>query len=145
MGRGSPFIVSYQNCCKKNIYVNDSQNLAFATSHFVIELLPFDYLSNQKQWVNKKMHFKRNNSSHTCCTFSTVEFFCRSLHAEHFCSLIFPSISNSFWKMKVLKFRTFWWKKGNNSKMGNQIYFKIAGYVDLAVLIILPQSDFWYY
>ena len=25
---------------------------------------------------------------------------------------------------------------GNNSKMGNQIYFKIAGYVDLAVLII---------
>jgi hypothetical protein len=30
-------------------YVNDSQKLAFATSHFVIELLPFDYLSNQKQ------------------------------------------------------------------------------------------------
>jgi hypothetical protein len=30
-------------------YVNDSQNLAFATSHFVIELLPFDYLNNQKQ------------------------------------------------------------------------------------------------
>jgi hypothetical protein len=27
----------------KNINVNDSQNLAFATSHFVIELLPFDY------------------------------------------------------------------------------------------------------
>ena len=24
-------------------------------------MLPFDYLSNQKQWVNKKMHFKRNN------------------------------------------------------------------------------------
>jgi hypothetical protein len=34
---------------KKNINVNDSQNLAFATSHFVIELLLFDYLSNQKQ------------------------------------------------------------------------------------------------
>jgi hypothetical protein len=29
--------------------VNDSQNLAFTTSHFVIDLLPFDYLSNQKQ------------------------------------------------------------------------------------------------
>ena len=28
---------------------NESQNLAFPTSHFVIELLPFDYLSNQKQ------------------------------------------------------------------------------------------------
>jgi hypothetical protein len=56
----------------KNIYVNDSQNLAFATSHFVIELLPFDYLSNQKQLVNKKMHFKRNNSSHSCHTISTV-------------------------------------------------------------------------
>ena len=41
--------------------MNDSQNLAFPTSHFVIEFLPFDYLSNQKQWVNKKMHFKRNN------------------------------------------------------------------------------------
>jgi hypothetical protein len=27
-------------------------------------------------------------------------------------------------------------KKGNNSKMGNQIFFKIAGYLDLAVLII---------
>jgi hypothetical protein len=38
--------------------------------------------------------------------------------------------------MKVLKFRTFWWKKGNNSKMGNGIYFKIAGYVDLGMLQI---------
>jgi hypothetical protein len=33
----------------KFIFLNDSQNLAFVTSHFVIELLPFDYLSNQKQ------------------------------------------------------------------------------------------------
>jgi hypothetical protein len=54
-------------------YVNVSQNLAFATSHFVIDLLPFDYLSNQKQRVNKKMHFERNNFSHSCRTFSTVE------------------------------------------------------------------------
>jgi len=29
--------------------------------------------------------------------------------------------------------------------MGNQIYFKIAGYVDLAVLIIFTPSYFWYY
>jgi hypothetical protein len=36
------------------------------------ELFPFDYLSNQTQWVNKNMHFKRNNSSHSCRTFSTV-------------------------------------------------------------------------
>jgi hypothetical protein len=43
------FHPSYQHSCKKNINVNDSQNLAFATSHFVIELLRFDYLSNQKQ------------------------------------------------------------------------------------------------
>jgi hypothetical protein len=49
LGKGSPFNVSYQNYLKKNPYVNDSQNLAFATSHFVIELLPFDYLSNQKK------------------------------------------------------------------------------------------------
>ena len=27
-----------------------------------------------------------------------------------------------------------WWKKGNNSKMGDGIYFKIAGYVDLDML-----------
>ena len=27
-------------------------------------------------------------------------------------------------------------KKGNNSKMGNQIYFKIAGWVDLDMLNI---------
>ena len=39
--------------------------------------------------------------------------------------------------MKVLKFRTFWWKKGNNSKMGNPIYFKIARYVDLDMLNIV--------
>jgi hypothetical protein len=37
-----------------NIHVNDSQNLAFPTSHFVIELLPFDYLSNQKSESTKK-------------------------------------------------------------------------------------------
>jgi hypothetical protein len=42
MDRASPFNESYQNAVK-NIYVNYSQNLAFATSHFVIELLPFAY------------------------------------------------------------------------------------------------------
>jgi hypothetical protein len=57
LGRGSPFNVSYQNCCKKT-YVNDSQNLAFPTSHFVIELLPFDYLSNQKQLGQQKNAFQ---------------------------------------------------------------------------------------
>jgi hypothetical protein len=50
------------------------------------------------------------------------------------------------YKTKSNKILQIWWKKGNNSKMGNQIYFKIAGYVDLDVLIILyPMSDFWYY
>jgi hypothetical protein len=29
-----------------------------------------------------------------------------------------------------------WWKKGNNSKMGNGIYFKITGWVDLDMLHI---------
>jgi hypothetical protein len=32
-------------------------------------------------------------------------------------------------------------KKGNNSKMGNGIYLKIAGYVDLAVLILLTPCQ----
>jgi hypothetical protein len=109
LGKGSPFNVSYQNCCRKNIYVNDSQNLAFATSHFVIELFPLIIWVTKSSESTKKMHFKRNNSSHTCRTFSTWEMFCRSWHAEHFCSLNFPSISYSFWdiRRKVLKFYKF--------------------------------------
>ena len=109
LGMSSPFNVIF-NIAVKNINVNDSQNLAFATSQFVIELFPFDYLSNQKQWNStKKMHFKRNNSLHSCRTFSTVELFCRSWHAEHFCSLNLTFISYSFWNIRrkvlnVLKF-----------------------------------------
>ena len=33
--------------------------------------------------------------------------------------------------MKSIKILKIWWKKGNNSKMGNQIIFHIAGLVDL--------------
>ena len=33
--------------------------------------------------------------------------------------------------MKSIKILKIWLKKGNNSKMGNGIYFKIAGWVDL--------------
>jgi hypothetical protein len=53
----------------------------------------------------------------------------RSWHAEHVCSFNLPSVSYSFWNKgrKVLKFGKIWWKKGNNSKMGHGIYFKIAG------------------
>jgi hypothetical protein len=36
--------------------------------------------------------------------------------------------------MKSIKILHIWWKKGNNSKMGNQIYLQIAGYVDLHIL-----------
>ena len=43
--------------------------------------------------------------------------------------------------MKTIKILKTWWKKGNNPKMGNQIYFKIAGYVDLAVLIIFTTCQ----
>ena len=38
--------------------------------------------------------------------------------------------------MKSINILKIWWKKGNNSKMGNGIYFKIAGYVDLDMLHI---------
>jgi hypothetical protein len=31
------------------------------------------------------------------------------------------------YKTKSIKILQIWWKKGNNSKMSNQIYFKIAG------------------
>jgi hypothetical protein len=53
----------------------------------------------------------------------------RSWQAEHVCSLNLTSISYSFWNKGriVLKFWKFDEKKGNNSKMGNGIYFKIAG------------------
>jgi hypothetical protein len=53
----------------------------------------------------------------------------RSWQAEHVCNLNLISISYSFWNKgwKVLKFRQLDEKKGNNSKMGNGIYFKIAG------------------
>jgi hypothetical protein len=33
--------------------------------------------------------------------------------------------------MKSINIFKIWWKKGNNFKMGNQIYFKIAEHVDL--------------
>jgi hypothetical protein len=53
----------------------------------------------------------------------------RSRNAAHFCNLNLTSISYSVWNIrrKVLKFKINWWKKGNNSKMGSQIYFQIAG------------------
>jgi hypothetical protein len=61
---------------------------------------------------------------------------CGSWHAEHVCSLNSTSISYNFlnkWR-NVFKKNLILWKKGNNSKMGNQIYFTIAGYVDLDML-----------
>ena len=36
--------------------------------------------------------------------------------------------------MKSINMFKIWWKKGNNFKKGDQIYFKIAGYVDLDML-----------
>jgi hypothetical protein len=45
------------------------------------------------------------------------------------------------YKTKSIKILQIWWKKGNNSKMGNQIYFKIAGQVDLDVLIIFTPCQ----
>jgi hypothetical protein len=39
-------------------------------------------------------------------------------------------------KDKSIKILKIWWKKGNNSKIGNGIYFKIAGWVDLDMLHI---------
>ena len=59
----------------------------------------------------------------------------RSGHAAYFCNLNLTSISYSFWNKgrKSINILKIWWKKGNNSKMGNQIYLKIAG-VDLDML-----------
>ena len=58
----------------------------------------------------------------------------------------------SFWNkgQKVLKFWKFDEKKSNNSKLGTQINFKIAGYVDLDMLHIFCNlnltfisNNFW--
>jgi hypothetical protein len=38
--------------------------------------------------------------------------------------------------MNSINILKIWWKKANNSKMGNWIYFKIAVYVDLDMLHI---------
>jgi hypothetical protein len=50
-------------------------------------------------------------------------------HSEHVCCLNLTSISYSFWNkgQKVLTFWKFDEKKGNNSKLGTQINFKITG------------------
>jgi hypothetical protein len=43
--------------------------------------------------------------------------------------------------LKIEHMVNIWWKKGNNSNMGTQIYFIIAGYEDLAVLIIFTECQ----
>ena len=62
----------------------------------------------------------------------------RSWHAAHFCNLNLTSISYSFWNKgrKVLKLWKFD-KKGQSSKMGIVIYFKITRWVDLDILHII--------
>jgi hypothetical protein len=41
---------------------------------------------------------------------------------------------------RVIPLEKHFLKKDNNSKMGNGIYLKITGYVDLAVLIIFKHN-----
>jgi hypothetical protein len=53
------------------------------------ELLPFDYLSNEKQRVNKKMHFKRNNSLQLSHIFNCGNFFVDLYMLNIFDSLLF--------------------------------------------------------
>ena len=36
--------------------------------------------------------------------------------------------------MKSINILKIWWRKGNNFKMGNLIYFTILGYADLDML-----------
>jgi hypothetical protein len=42
-----------------------TDNAMIRGTRIVIELLPFDYLSNQKQWVNKKKCISRGITLHT--------------------------------------------------------------------------------
>jgi hypothetical protein len=77
-------------------FFHRSYQVLLTTSHCVIELLPFDYLSNQKQWVDKKMHFKRNNSSHSCRIFfpswSSCPFFIKFKKNKNTFRLIFQKL-----------------------------------------------------
>jgi hypothetical protein len=61
---------------------------------------------------------------------------CRSQHAACVCGLKLTSTSYKFGNkgQKSIKILKIWWKKDKNSKMGNGIYLKIAGYVDLDML-----------
>jgi hypothetical protein len=121
LGRGSPFNVSYQNCCKKKHICQWFSKFSFCYFTFCNRVASLWFIWVTKSSESTKKCISRGIILHTVVAhFQLWEIFCRSWHAEHFCSLNFPSISNSFWryKMKVLKFRAFWWKKGNNSKMG---------------------------
>ena len=77
-----------------------------------------------KIWWKKGNNFKMGNQIYFYnCRLG------RSWHAEHVCCLNLTSISYSFWNkgQKVLTFWKFDEKKGNNSKLGTQINFKIPG------------------
>jgi ribosomal protein L32 len=86
---------------------------------------------NKKRKVLKFWKFdeKRAITPRRVIRFTSKCRACRSWHAAHVCCLNLMSISYSFWnkKWKVLKILKIWWKKGNNSKIGNQIFFKISG------------------
>jgi hypothetical protein len=99
-GQGFPLWCKLSKLLLKKHICQWFSKFRFATSHFVIELLPFDYLSNQKQRVNKKC-ISRGITLHTVVAhFQLWEMFSRSWHAEHFYSLNFTSISNSVWDIR---------------------------------------------
>jgi hypothetical protein len=115
LGRGSPFNVSYQNCCKKKtIYVNDSQNLAFPTSHFVIELIKL-------LWNDPKL----------CTVIPTSNQDGRQAKNRKKGDEIIPLEMHFFVDSLLLVMQI-----SPVVKMGNGIYFKFAGYVDLDMLHI---------
>ena len=74
-----------------------------------------------KKWWKKGNNFKMGNQIYFRLGWSW--------HAEHVCCLNLTSISYSFLNkgQKVLTFWKFEEKKGNNSKLGTQINFKITG------------------
>jgi hypothetical protein len=46
----------------------------------------------------------------------------------------YPAILKKIW-LPILKFKKKWWKKGNNSKMGNQIYWSFLPHVRFLILL----------
>jgi hypothetical protein len=102
-------------------------------------------------WVTKSSESTKKCIS-TGITLHTVvahfqlwEIFCRSWHAEHFCSLNSPSISNSFWAILITYIKggtpaqIFFWRRGLQRRGLHLLFFYWSYQVLLTDVVIIPR------